>query len=188
MESTFPFWNIQINLENWKFLEAYYNILGYYWKGMWWLLCFFFFSLKYIWFIMVYMCVYTYIHIIYIYTYDRWHKGKRPTCQCRRHRSCGFDIPELGRCPGVGNGNPVQYSCLDNSIDRWAWWSIVHGVTKSRTWLKDWAHEYLYIYIYIYVHFFRFFSIIGYYTEASFLCFTVGPFCLSILCIVVCIC
>ena len=41
-------------------------------------------------------------------------------------------IPESGRSPGVGNGNLVQYSCLDNSTDRGAWWAIVHGVTKSQ--------------------------------------------------------
>ena len=40
-------------------------------------------------------------------------------------------IPGLERCPGKGNGNPLQYSCLENSMDREAWWAIVHGVTKS---------------------------------------------------------
>ena len=42
-------------------------------------------------------------------------------------------IPGLGRFPGVGNGNPLQYSCLGNSMDRGAWRATVHGVTKSRT-------------------------------------------------------
>ena len=46
-------------------------------------------------------------------------------------------IPGLGRSPGEGNGNPPQYSCLENSMDRGAWWAIVHGVAKSRTWLCD---------------------------------------------------
>ena len=45
-------------------------------------------------------------------------------------------IPGLGRCPGGGHGNPLQYSCLENPIDRGAWWAIVHRVTKSWTWLK----------------------------------------------------
>ena len=45
-------------------------------------------------------------------------------------------IPGLGRSPGVRNGNPLQYSCLKNSMNRGAWWSIVHGVTKSRTQLS----------------------------------------------------
>ena len=45
-------------------------------------------------------------------------------------------IPELGRSPGEGNGNPIQYSCLGNSMDRGAWWATLHGVTKSQTGLK----------------------------------------------------
>ena len=42
-------------------------------------------------------------------------------------------IPGLGRTPGEGNGNPLQYSCLENSTDRGAWWAAIHGVTKSWT-------------------------------------------------------
>ena len=45
-------------------------------------------------------------------------------------------IPGLGRPFGVDNGNPFQYSCLENSMDRGAWQSTVHGVSKSQTWLK----------------------------------------------------
>ena len=40
-------------------------------------------------------------------------------------------VPEFGSSPGVGNGNPVQYSCLENLMDRGAWWVIVHGVAKE---------------------------------------------------------
>ena len=40
-------------------------------------------------------------------------------------------IPGSGRSPGEGNGNPLQYSCLENPMDRGAWWATVHGVTKS---------------------------------------------------------
>ena len=40
-------------------------------------------------------------------------------------------IPGLGRSPGVGNGNPLQYSCLKNSMDREACWTTVHGVTSQ---------------------------------------------------------
>ena len=43
-------------------------------------------------------------------------------------------IPESGRSLGVGNGNPLQYLCLENSMDRGAWWATVHGVIKSQTW------------------------------------------------------
>ena len=46
-------------------------------------------------------------------------------------------IPVLGRSPGVGNGKPLQYSCLGNPIDRRAWWAAVHGVPKSQTQLSD---------------------------------------------------
>ena len=42
-------------------------------------------------------------------------------------------IPGLGRSTGEGNGNPLQYSCLENLMDRGAWWATVHGVTKSWT-------------------------------------------------------
>ena len=41
-------------------------------------------------------------------------------------------IPGLGRSPGGGNGNPLQYSCLENSVDGGAWWATVHGVTMSQ--------------------------------------------------------
>jgi len=42
-------------------------------------------------------------------------------------------IPGLGRSPGEGNGNPLQYSCLENFMDRGFWWAAVHGVTKIWT-------------------------------------------------------
>ena len=46
-------------------------------------------------------------------------------------------IPGLGRSPGEGNGNPLQYSCLENSMDGGAWWAMAHRVPKSRTRLSD---------------------------------------------------
>ena len=45
-------------------------------------------------------------------------------------------IPGSGRSPREGNGNPLQYSCLENPMDRGAWWAPVHGVAKSQTHLK----------------------------------------------------
>ena len=45
--------------------------------------------------------------------------------------------PGSGRSPGEGNGNPLQYSCLENPIDGGAWRATVHGVAKSRTRLSD---------------------------------------------------
>ena len=46
-------------------------------------------------------------------------------------------IPGLGRSSGGGNGNPLQYSCLENAIDRGAWPAAIHGVAKSRTRLNQ---------------------------------------------------
>ena len=46
----------------------------------------------------------------------------------------------LGRSPGEGNGNPLQYSCFENYMDGGAWQATVHGVTKSRTQLSNFAH------------------------------------------------
>ena len=50
-------------------------------------------------------------------------------------------IPGLGRSPGEGNGNPLQYSWLENSMDRGAWWATIHGVAKSRTRLSDFTFK-----------------------------------------------
>ena len=57
----------------------------------------------------------------------RWHSGKEFASQRRKQRDTGL-IPGLGRCPGGGNGNPLQYSCLENSMDRGAWQAPIHGV------------------------------------------------------------
>ena len=46
-------------------------------------------------------------------------------------------IPEVGRSPGEGNGNPPLYSCLENFMDRGSWWAKVHGVAKSWTQLSN---------------------------------------------------
>ena len=46
-------------------------------------------------------------------------------------------IPVWGRFPGGGHGNPLQYSCLENSMDKRAWWAMVHGVTKSQARLSN---------------------------------------------------
>ena len=54
--------------------------------------------------------------------------GKESTCSTR---DLGL-IPGLGRSFGEGNGNPLQYSCLENSMDRGVWWAIVHEVARVR--------------------------------------------------------
>ena len=46
-------------------------------------------------------------------------------------------IPGSGSSPGGGRGNPLQYSCLEDPVDRGAWWATMHGVTKSQTQLKQ---------------------------------------------------
>ena len=52
--------------------------------------------------------------------------------------------PDSGRCPGGGNGDPLQYSCLENPMDRGAWRATVHRVPKSRTQLSDLACAHTY--------------------------------------------
>ena len=56
-------------------------------------------------------------------------------------------IPELGRSPGGGNGNPLQYSCLGNPTDRRVWWATVHGISESQTCLRDYENNKEAIYI-----------------------------------------
>ena len=58
---------------------------------------------------------------------------KEPACNAGDLNS----ILALGRSPGEGNGNPLQYSCLEKSMDREAWCATVHGVPKNQTWLRD---------------------------------------------------
>ena len=57
---------------------------------------------------------------------------KNPSANAGDPRDVGL-IPGLGRSPGAENGNPVQYSCLENSMERGAWQGTVHGVAKSWT-------------------------------------------------------
>ena len=78
-------------------------------------------------------------HIKNLY-HDDWgfpdgDSGKEPACQCRRLRDVGL-IPKSGRSPGGWHGYPLQYSCLENPMDRGAWRAIAHAVAKSQTRLK----------------------------------------------------
>ena len=57
---------------------------------------------------------------------------KNPPANAGDTRDAG-SIPKLGQFPGVGKGNPLQYSCLEKSIDRGAWQAAVHGVSKNWT-------------------------------------------------------
>ena len=60
----------------------------------------------------------------------RWLSDKESACQAGDIRDMG-SIPQSGRSPGGGNGNLLQYPCLENPMDRGAWRSTVHGVVKS---------------------------------------------------------
>ena len=60
---------------------------------------------------------------------------KNPPANAGDIRDVG-SIPESGRSPEGGHGNPLQYSCLENPMDRGTWWATVHRVTKSQTQLK----------------------------------------------------
>ena len=59
-------------------------------------------------------------------------------------------VPGLGRSPGEGNGNPLQYSCLENPMDGGAWWAIVHGVAELDT--TEVQLQYNKIITYVYIH------------------------------------
>ena len=61
--------------------------------------------------------------------------GKEPTCKYRRHKRCGFH-PWVRRSPWGEHDNPLQYSCLENSMNRGAWQASVHWIVKSWTWMK----------------------------------------------------
>ena len=66
---------------------------------------------------------------------SQWLSGKESACNAGVPGD-GGSIPASGRSPGGGNGNPLKRSCLENPMDREAWWATVHGVTKSWIQLK----------------------------------------------------
>ena len=84
----------------------------------------------------MYVCVYIYV-CIYIWVcicirLPQWLSGKEFICNTRDTGVTG-SIPGSGRSPGGGSGNPLQYFCLENPVDRGAWWATVHGVAQSQT-------------------------------------------------------
>ena len=92
---------------------------------------------------LLYVCVCVYIYLcVYIYIYIYIHT-RLPGSPDGKESACNMadlgSIPGLGRSPGEGNSYPLQYSYLENSMDRGAWQVTVHGVAK------------IYIYIYIYI-------------------------------------
>ena len=86
---------------------------------------------------------YTYIQAcMYKPCIYRLPSGKE-SCRCRRQETGDVvSVPGSRRSPGGGNGNPLQYSCLENAMDRGAWWSTVHGVTS---WTPLSMHTCMYI-------------------------------------------
>ena len=83
--------------------------------------------------------------------FPQWLSGKDSSCKFRRCRS-KRSIPGSGRSPGIGNGNPLQYSCLENSTDRGALRVILHGVAESRTWLNNSAHAHTRTHMHAHMH------------------------------------
>ena len=94
------------------------------------------------------MCIYIYIYLkkvcyslftlqLKLY-HSRGTRGKEPACQCRRLKRCRFS-PWVERSPGKGHGNPFQYSCLKNPMERGAWQATVHRVEESQTQLKGFS-------------------------------------------------
>ena len=80
-------------------------------------------------------------------TLSRWDfpggaSGKEPACNAGDVRDAG-SIPGLGRSHGGGRGNPLQYSRLENPMDRGAWWATVRRVTESQTRLKQLSRRFM---------------------------------------------
>ena len=70
----------------------------------------------------------------YLLSYNKYKCGFPAFSEVKNLRANAGDtssVPGLGRSPGEGNDNPLQYSCLQNPMDRGAWWATVHGVTKN---------------------------------------------------------
>ena len=76
---------------------------------------------------------------VFVTSYPGRCGGKEPAHPCRRCKRHRFD-PWVGKIPRVGNGNPLQYSCLDNPMDRGAWRMTVDGVARSQTRLSTHTH------------------------------------------------
>ena len=78
----------------------------------------------------IFMYIHVYIHDLYVFFFRFFSHigsdGKESACNAGDSGS----IPELGRSPGRGRGHPLQYSCLENPMDRGAWWVTVQGVAK----------------------------------------------------------
>ena len=97
--------------------------------------------------------------------------GKESACSAGDAGDLGL-IPGSGRPPGGGNGNPLQYSCLENPMDRGSWGATVHGAKKSQTRLRDWAHHSMWLSLKFFTGLFVFWH--------TFMLFLVSTSCLGI--------
>ena len=87
--------------------------------------------------IILHVCKYMYICVcMYLYMHMGFPGGSEVKASAWNAGDLG-SIPGLGRSSGEGNGNPLQYSCLENPMEGGGWWGTVHGVAKSRTRLSD---------------------------------------------------
>ena len=67
---------------------------------------------------------------------QRWLSSKESACKSGATGDMG-SIPGSGKSPGGGHENPLQYSCLENAMDRGVWWATVHSAAKTQTKLKQ---------------------------------------------------
>ena len=104
----------------------------------------------------IYLSAWLYMHIYsHLHNYRVFPGGsvvKSTPANAGDARDPGL-IPGSGRSPGKGNGNPLQYSCLENPMDRGAWWVTIQEVSKIWTPHSDWAHINISIYLDIYTNF-----------------------------------
>ena len=91
----------------------------------------------------IYICMCVYIYIassvcvcVCVYGLPWWLSGKESACDAGVTGGTG-STARSGRSTGGGHGNPLQYFCLENPMDREAWWTAVHGVSQSQTRLKQ---------------------------------------------------
>ena len=82
-----------------------------------------------------------FIPFVYFLRLPRWLKWQRIHLPMQELQAGDTDlIPGSGRSPGGGNDSPLQYSCLENSVDRGAWRATIHEVAESQTQLSHWTH------------------------------------------------
>jgi len=81
---------------------------------------------------------------MYFFGIPWWLRCKESACSVR---DLGSD-PGWGRSPGEGNGNPLQYSCLENPMDRGAWWDTVHRFAKESDTTERLIQTYTFIYLF----------------------------------------